>query len=70
MDIQSNGTAAGTILYHYTPNAGAALFAVAGFGVGTIIHVVAMCFFRTWFFIPLILGSIREWPAFVCDSAS
>ena len=43
-------------LYSYQPNAGAAYFFTAFMGIATIAHFGCMIRYRSWFFIPLIIG--------------
>ncbi|KAK5077264.1 hypothetical protein LTR64_005257 [Lithohypha guttulata] len=58
--IVSNGTAEGTILYQYNPSDTAGYAFVALFSITTIIHIVLMLWYRSWYFIPMILGGIME----------
>jgi hypothetical protein len=54
--IESDGHRA--ILYHYQPNLGAAYTFLAFIGGVTILHAAFMFRYRSWFFIPLIIGGI------------
>ena len=46
------------ILYHYDPSFAAALAFVALFGIVTLGHVAQLVTFRTWYFIPLVIGGM------------
>jgi hypothetical protein len=62
MNVHSNGTAAGTVLYNYTPAQAPAWAFVSLFGASTVIHIVMMFPMRAAFFIPLIIGGICKSP--------
>lgn len=62
MDIISNGTAAGTILYEYTPSQEAGLAYVGLFGAAALTLFILMFPFRAPFSIPIILGGISTSP--------
>ncbi|KAF2166974.1 hypothetical protein M409DRAFT_66474 [Zasmidium cellare ATCC 36951] len=47
-------------LFEYHPNGIAACIFIAGFGLGTIAHLVEMLWLRTWYFIPFLIGCIME----------
>lgn len=48
-------------LYPYVPSAVAGWVFVVLFGIAAVIHFVAMCSLRSWFFIPFVLGCIGMW---------
>ncbi|KAF1987649.1 RTA1 like protein [Aulographum hederae CBS 113979] len=60
MDISTDGDRVHVITYYYTPNQGAAYLFAALFGLAMIAHLVYMFPVRSWFFIPLIIGSTCE----------
>lgn len=47
-------------LFEYHPSGPAALIFVAAFGLGTITHFIEMCWLRTWYFIPFLMGCISK----------
>ncbi|KAF7188839.1 Protein RTM1 [Pseudocercospora fuligena] len=56
----SNGGEARWIGLPYDVNTAASLTFIASFGLGTIIHLIQMCWLKTWFFIPFLIGCIME----------
>lgn len=61
MDIVFNQHANGTFdieYFQYTPSKEAGLAFLSIFAVATVVHVGYMFFFRSWSFIPMILGGI------------
>jgi hypothetical protein len=48
------------ILYHYDPSFAAAMVGAALFGNATIAHMWLAKKWRTWYFIPFIIGGICE----------
>ncbi|KAH8649191.1 RTA1 like protein-domain-containing protein [Xylariales sp. PMI_506] len=64
------------VYYPYIPSSSAGLVFVILFSAVTILHLVRMCRFHTWYFTPMILGGIceifgyygRYWAASMPDS--
>lgn len=49
----------GKVLYYpYVPSKAAGYAFMAFFAAATVAHIVGMIKFKTWFFIPLVLGGI------------
>lgn len=44
--------------YPYNPSAGAGYAFVVIFGIASLIHLVYIGMYRTWFFIPFLLGCL------------
>lgn len=61
MDVSSNGTAAGTILYQYVPSQNTAYAYMALFGAETAVHLILMFVFRAAFFIPMVIGGVSKY---------
>lgn len=69
MDIVFNQHANGTFdieYFQYTPSKEAGLAFVAIFAAAAATHVGYMFFFRSWSFIPMILGGICK-PTYLCS---
>ncbi|KAH6625098.1 putative RTA1 domain protein [Boeremia exigua] len=47
-------------LFPYNPSAGAGYAFLVMFGITAVIHVILMIMYRSWYFIPFILGCIGE----------
>ncbi|KAJ9136813.1 Rta1 domain-containing protein [Pleurostoma richardsiae] len=48
------------VLYHYNPSAAAAIIFVVLFAICTILHLYKLVRFKTWHFIPFLIGCIFE----------
>lgn len=53
-------------LYPYTPSATAGWAFLVLFAAGGIVHLCMMIIYRSWFFIPFILGCAGKIRKFVC----
>ncbi|KAH6680160.1 RTA1 like protein-domain-containing protein [Halenospora varia] len=47
-------------LYHYNPSFAAAIIFAALFAISAVWHLYLIAKFRTWYFIPLVIGAILE----------
>ncbi|QIX00040.1 hypothetical protein AMS68_005557 [Peltaster fructicola] len=48
------------VLYYYTPSLPAAVVSVAVFAILTVAHIWKLCKFRTFYFLPFVIGGIFE----------
>ena len=48
------------IIYGYTPALAVGLLGVILFGISTIWHTYQLLYYRTWYFIPVVVGTVME----------
>lgn len=54
----TEGASTGFVFYHYDPSMVAATVFIIVFGISGILHIWQLCWRRTWYFIPFVIGCV------------